>query len=156
MLKVNPTQREEMKVFFFLFFSRSPTHLTQENRERWCLPFQNSARPAWVSTWAWDHIISWAGRGGGRGRSYLRLGSPGDLLHTSPLCQVSGAQDGPPALAHLQAGCPWEALTLHNLTLGSCWAPARAPLTLTHSLMDSAHTWCLLIRWGKLTTFPTS
>lgn len=137
MLKVNPTQREEMKVFFFS--KKSNSSHTGKRREM-AFAFSEFCTPSLSQHLSMRSHHLLGGGGGGGGSSYLRLGSPGDLLHTSPLCQVTGAQDGPPALAHLQAGCPWEALTLHNLTLRSCWAPARAPLTLTHSLMDSAHT----------------
>ena len=148
MLKVNHTQREEMRGFFFQLLS----HMG-EWRETWCLPFQNSAHPAWVSAWARDHVVFW----GYVQNHYLGAISLSQLSWWPPtnfpavLGQWS-ARWAPGS--HTSSSQPPQGIAnLHSLCglLGSSQSPFN-----THSPVDSTHTCCLWIKWGKLTTFPTS
>ena len=94
MLKVNPTQREEMKGFVCLFFFQEVQLISHRKTERngVCLVRILHAQPES----ALEHEItsSLAGCVWGGG-SYLCLGSPGDLLQTPPLCQLVELKMGP-------------------------------------------------------------
>lgn len=140
MLKVNHTQREEMRVFL-----SSNSYLTWENGERHgvCLFRILHAQPESAlehkimsSFGVMFKVLTWG--------PYLHLSSPGDLLQTSLLRWARGGQGGPPAPAHPQACRPGGEVTCTAYSvvlLGSTQSCFN-----THSLVDSTHTCCLWIR----------